>query len=244
MGNQIDVPVLSDEFPATIHEPNGLQPPSTALDNEALKTSKEYADRVRTKYRDVSPPLYRFIFELGEKCHPVLKGRSKTQARDNDLNTIQVDDAMLQSRFQNEESSEGDYLAVSLDEVRSNNLSWKELPRTTVTERLEEEEHPMKKWEKSRKEKPKITTLDDIKKYGKRNSKWHSGLREMVVKGRWGPLAELIHRDEQRLQKLYQKDPHAQQEMLQCILRLQQELFEEVYIDVDGEIHFIPTAKA
>lgn len=57
----------------------------------------------------------------------------------------------------------GEYLSVSLDEFRSNNSSWKEPPRTTVAERLEEEEHPMKKWEKSRKEKPKTPTLDDVR---------------------------------------------------------------------------------
>lgn len=98
MGNQIDILVLSDEFPATIHEPNWLQPPLTALDSEGLKTRKEYADRVRKRDRDISARLYRFTLELGEKCHRVLKGRSKTQARVDDLNTIKVNDAILQNR--------------------------------------------------------------------------------------------------------------------------------------------------
>ncbi|KAL8917526.1 MAG: hypothetical protein Q9172_005814 [Xanthocarpia lactea] len=185
--NPIEIPIPSSDFPKNFHQPRWPEPPSTATDSKGLRDRKAFADRVPTNYRKISPRLLRFILVFGEKCNRYRKGKSKN--REEDLATIEINDAMLRSRWDAEEGTEGlwqgildvmnafiehrmavdygDYLAVTLDGYRTPSMSWKGVKWSKVAEMMEEEEEEMRIWRKKLvrpSQKPETPILDDIRK--------------------------------------------------------------------------------
>ncbi|KAL8920332.1 MAG: hypothetical protein Q9208_006303 [Pyrenodesmia sp. 3 TL-2023] len=199
LDNPIDIPTPSSDFPAQVHEPRWPQPPSSALDAHGLKERKKFADRVRTQHRNISPRLLRFILDFGEKCSRYVTGHSKN--KEEDLATIETNDAMLHSRWDFEEGGQGlwqgildvmdaftehrmaadygDDLAVTTDENRGPDPSWKGMKWTEVARLMGEEEKKMRIWRQKnegqqwrtlgqarepRSEKPDTPILDDVQK--------------------------------------------------------------------------------
>ncbi|KAI4128307.1 MAG: hypothetical protein LQ338_002806 [Usnochroma carphineum] len=243
----------STNFPSQRHQPNWPKPPTSALDTKGLRERKEYADRVWKNYRGVSPRLFAFIIDLGQRCCDALQGERKVDKKEN-MAVIVMNDSMLQSRWEAEESPEGlwqgildvldafteqrmtidygDYLAVSLEQYKRNDmtdLSWNGIPWTDVAELLDNEEGAMELWLKTSrdpKEKPERPFYDavlraaglkklppgqvvfEIKEYAKRNNQCHNGLRDLIDKAAWTELADLTARDKQRLQEIYRNDPY------------------------------------
>ena len=190
MGSIIEIPIPRPGF-RLLRNPHWPQPPSSDLDTtDGLRERKSFADKMRTRHRDISPRLLAYILDLGEKCQSLLKGRLRThQAKKEELATVKINDAMLRSTWETEESKEGlwqgifdvldaftehrmtadygDYLAISLDSYRGADLQWTGIIWTEIAELIEIEEEALYRFENSRPQPdtaPQTPMLDDCTK--------------------------------------------------------------------------------
>ncbi|KAL8946983.1 MAG: hypothetical protein Q9222_006683 [Ikaeria aurantiellina] len=151
----------------------------------------------------------------------------------------------------------GDYLAVSLDKFKTNDFQdtyWKphHLTWTEVGEKLEEEEEDMRRSAKrvgtiiemiepsgpitrDISKAAKILKIDasqisfEIKEYTKRNQQSHNGLRGLIDAAAWPELAAQIIKDKEKLQEIWQADPHGKRQMMNCIEAVQKEWFKDCF---------------
>ncbi|KAL8937087.1 MAG: hypothetical protein Q9216_004602 [Gyalolechia sp. 2 TL-2023] len=172
--SRLEIPVPSRTHQQQAHSLNWPAPPTSNLDREGLKERVRWVDQIRTKSRNLSPRLPKFLLGFGKKCSEVVKGGKPAKDTHTDLKTIAVNGGMIRSRWEHEEGPHeliqalidtidtmieervtreyGDYLAMSLEKYRSSDvadMAWKRPARqewSTVARNLEAEERAVKEY--------------------------------------------------------------------------------------------------